>query len=86
MSRLRKTQPFYIVVIDEEQNKFNVLGPMLDDTEINHKVHKCQDSGRKVRCFSQDGQLTREEVINSVKTQQSSYYEFSIIPIVSDLP
>ncbi len=81
MSRSRKTQPFYIVVIDEEQNIFNVLGPMADDTEINHKVYKSQESGRQVRCYSQDGRFTREEVINSVKAQ-SSHCEFSIKPIV----
>ena len=75
MSWLQKNHPFLIVVLDHDQNKFNVLGPMADDTCITNKVYMCQDSGREVNCFTENGHSTKEQVIYSVKLQFR--YEFS---------
>lgn len=58
-----------MVVVDEDRKVFNILGPMTDDTDLNHKVCICQESGRSVRCFSEDAQQSREKIIESIKAQ-----------------
>ena len=68
-------QSCYIVVLDHDKKVFNVLGPMTDDSDITHRVYNCQQSGREVTCFTENGRYTMEQVIDSIKMQFR--YEFS---------
>jgi len=67
--RTRKIEPFFIVVTDADQKIFNVLGPMIDDTQINHRVVMCQDRGRMVNCHTAGSGQSREQIIASCTRQ-----------------
>ena len=81
MPRARRIDPFFIVVTDADQKKFNVLGPMTDDTQINHRVVLCQDQGRKVNCHTAGPGQSRAQIIASY-TQQFGF-AYSDEPIAS---
>ena len=59
-------QPFYLIITDRDKNRFNVVGPMTDDTEWINKVSHCQDEGRKVNCQTGSRVLSKEELIREV--------------------
>lgn len=65
MSRQRKINPFYIIVTDAGLGVFNVLGPMEDDTKINHQVAVLQNKGRRINCHTAGSGQSRQQVIDS---------------------
>jgi hypothetical protein len=42
-------KPFYVFLIDEDKNTFNIEGPMTDDTVWLEKGANAQNKGRNVR-------------------------------------
>jgi hypothetical protein len=55
MPKLRKNDSFYMVIIDEDNHTFSVVGPLLDDRGVTNSVCELQQAGRNVRCFSHNG-------------------------------
>jgi hypothetical protein len=74
MSRSRKIAPFLLVLIDDENRRFTVIGPISDDTSWNSRVCKAQDEGRQVRCFTPSTGQTREQVVVSVQSELNLTY------------
>lgn len=74
MPRLRKIDPFYLVLKDEDRDLFAVVGPMTDDTPWIHRVCQAQDKGRQVRCFTAGSDQTREQVIANAQHQLGLKY------------
>jgi uncharacterized OB-fold protein len=58
-------KPFYLIVVDEDQRLFNVIGPMADDRPWNDRVVNAQKTGRLVRCFTPPDGQTRDQLITS---------------------
>ena len=66
MPRQRKIEPFHLIITDRDKGVFNIVGPMIDDTEWNKKVCQCQDNGRHVNCQTANRALTEEQLISEV--------------------
>lgn len=43
---------FWIVVKDEDNKTFNVLGPRSDDTAVTKAVYEARKTGRNVNCHT----------------------------------
>jgi hypothetical protein len=74
MPRTRKIEPFFIVVTDRDKKVFNLLGPMSDDTQINHRVVQCQEKGRAVNCHTAGDGQSRQQIIASCTTELGLTY------------
>ena len=48
----RRRECFYLVVVDHDEKRFSVEGPMLDDSAWIDKIVVLQESGRDIRCFT----------------------------------
>lgn len=59
MTRNKSTDQFYLVIVDGDENVFNIEGPMTDDESWISQVTQLQEKGRKVRCFSHRGEKDR---------------------------
>ncbi len=66
MPRKKIIEPFYLIITDRDKGKFNIVGPMTDDTEWNQKVCLSQENGRHVNCQTGNQALTEEQLINEV--------------------
>lgn len=66
--------PFMMVVSSEEKRIFTVVGPMIDDTELTHKVFQAQGRNLRVRCFAAHPGMTREQVIAETKRHDQVVY------------
>jgi hypothetical protein len=66
--------PFYLVILDRNQEIFNVLGPMSDDRPWNDRVYSAQEGNRDVICFTPPLRA-REQIVESVRDEFA--YAFS---------
>jgi hypothetical protein len=64
MSRRLRIEPFLLVIVDDDQHAFSVLGPMSDDTDWNNRVCEAQSKGREVRCHAPERSQTRQQIID----------------------
>lgn len=59
----RHIEPFFLVIKDEDESIFTVIGPMTDDTRWIRRVNAAQRQGRKVLCFDDKRLSSRERII-----------------------
>ncbi len=45
-------EPFFLILRDEDKKKFNIVGPMTDDSDYAQRTMELQEQGRDVRCQS----------------------------------
>jgi len=67
---MRKIEPFFLVIIDEDKKEFTVEGLMTDDTYQTNKVADEQEKGRQVRCYVTD---EKEEVVSEMHGKGYKY-------------
>ena len=77
---MARREPFFLVVVDEDRGRFNVLGPMSDDTDWTNRVYNLQQTGHRVRCFTSSG-ATTAEIARSYEVQTG--YSFAPEPLFS---
>jgi hypothetical protein len=70
---------FLLVLVDEDQKLFNVLGPITDDDEWNAKIVDLQKSGRNARCFSSGVERSVEELAALYSRQTGFAYSNILI-------
>lgn len=75
MARKRRIEPFYLVLVDHDKKMFNVIGPIIDDSDWNKKIVELQQKGRKTNCFSVPGSESLKNIISSYSRQTG--YDFS---------
>ncbi len=66
MPRQRTIAPFHLIITDRDKGVFNIVGPMVDDTEWNERVCQCQGNGRHVNCQTANRNLTEQQIIVEV--------------------
>jgi hypothetical protein len=64
MPRESRVEPFYLIVIDKDDGRFSVEGPMTDDRLWNQAVVVAQKSGRQVRCSTASGSSAEDAARN----------------------
>jgi hypothetical protein len=64
---------FILVVMDHDNKKFSVEGPMRDDRPWNDAVLQAQDAGRDVRCFSSDDDLNPDSIADRISEEFRGY-------------
>jgi len=65
---------FYLVIVDEDKKKFNIVG-MYDDTMINQEIVELQNQGRNVRCFTSN--INEQNLFIKAKAYENQMgYEF----------
>lgn len=79
MSARRAKRSFFLVLVDDDQKTFNVVGPMTDDTAWNHKIVSLQEGGRQVRCFSTETTRTMEEIAARYARQTGFAYSEKLV-------
>ena len=82
MPRSRKIEPFYLVIIDDDYNIFNVVDRLTSDRDWNRQIVDLRDIGRNVRCFSHPGTYSTESIINMISN--GGRYRFSKQLIVEE--
>ena len=70
----KKTE-YWMIITDLDIKKFNIMGPVVDDTAITNQVRKLQDEGRTVECHSILADVSRESLAKSYSEQ--SQFRFS---------
>lgn len=75
MPRKRNIDPFYLVIKDEDNHIFNVIGPMKSDIEWTEKICELREAGRKVICFTHPVTDSKESIIQMMS--RSGEYEYS---------
>jgi hypothetical protein len=63
MSRTRRAEPFFLIIAHRTYGKFNVIGPMTDDTSWIDRTLAAQGQGESVNCHSTGCEQTLGEVI-----------------------
>ena len=48
----KRPEPFFLILRDEDKKKFNIVGPMTDDSDYAQRTAELQEGGRDVRCQS----------------------------------
>lgn len=66
---------FYLVIVDEDKKKFNVVGTR-DDTKINEEIVKLQKQGRQVRCFNPQNINEQNLFTKAKEYEDQTGYEF----------
>jgi hypothetical protein len=79
MAKQRKIDPFFIVVTDRKLGVFNVLGPMVDDTQITHQVAELQNKGCRLNCYTAGSGQSRQQVIDSYVSNYGLKYTDDLI-------
>lgn len=74
MPARRRIEPFYLVLKDMDKGVFTVVGPMVDDTNWNHRVCEAQDSGRHVACYTAGPGQSRQQIVSNVEDQLKLRY------------
>ena len=82
MPRRRNIDPFYLVIKDEDNHIFNVIGPTESDFDWNQKIVELQEAGRNIRCFMHPGSDSRESIIQMMS--RSGEYRHSEQLIVEE--
>lgn len=69
-----------MVIVNDDQKIFNVVGPMSNDEKLNADVCAEQMKGRNVRCFTSGNYQTKEELVAETKKELNLVYnaEFQI--------
>lgn len=75
MPRKKTIEPFHLIITDHDKGVFNIVGPMVDDTEWNKGVCQCQASGRHVNCQTGNQALTKEQLVSEVTKRLGLKYE-----------
>jgi hypothetical protein len=70
---------FLLVVVDEDEKVFNIVGPMTDDSEWNAKIVELQKSGRNVRCSSTVTERSVAELSELYSRQTGFRYSNTLI-------
>jgi hypothetical protein len=45
-------EPFFLILRDQDRKKFNIVGPITDDSDYAQRTAELQEEGRDVRCQS----------------------------------
>ncbi len=48
----KRAEPFFLILRDQDKKKFNIVGPMTDDSDYAQRTLELQEQGRDVRCQS----------------------------------
>ncbi len=70
---------FFLVVVDEDEKVFNIVGPMTDDSEWNAKIIELQKSGRNVRCFASGTERSVDQLAALFSSQTGFSYSNTLI-------
>jgi hypothetical protein len=46
----KRAELFFLILRDQDKNKFNIVGPMTDDSDYAQRTLALQEEGRDVRC------------------------------------
>jgi hypothetical protein len=81
MARVIIPSPYYLAICDEDKKKFNVMGPMSDDSEWTQRVSAAQRQGRRVRIQGPPMvPMTRVEFIDHIR--RFTRYTYTDEPIL----
>lgn len=69
-----RPEPFYLVVLDRDNQVFNVIGPIEDDTPYVRAANKMQDEGRNVQAHNPGEYDSRQAVIDAVTKEIGFIY------------
>ncbi len=47
-----RAELFFLILRDQDKKKFNIVGPMTDDSDYAQRTTELQEEGRDVRCQS----------------------------------
>ena len=69
MPRSRKKEPFYLVIIDHDNNIFNVVGPLSNINDWDRKIIDLRNTGRNVRRFTRSAAShSRDSLIRMISS------------------
>ncbi len=46
----KRAEQFFLILRDQDKKKFNIVGPMTDDSDYAERTAELQEQGRDVRC------------------------------------
>lgn len=75
----RKSRKFFLVLVDRDTRIFNVVGPMVDDSEWNARIVQLQESDRDVTSFSSAIERSVEEAAAAYSRQTGYTYSTELI-------
>jgi hypothetical protein len=79
MIKKNKFKQMFVIVADRDKKQFNVLGPVIDDTQITNKVCEAQTTGRNIMCNATDEFNTKESIIKTYAEQTGYNYVKELI-------
>lgn len=76
---MKKSRQFYLLIVDDDKEIFNVIGPISSDIDWSKKVVDLRKSGRNIRCFSCNINEPINNIINSYSQQMKYNYSEQLI-------
>ena len=76
---MKKAKAWWVLIKDDDQNLFNVIGPVTDDTRVTFRIVEEQKKGRSIRCETIPADRIREDVIRSWAEASGQTYTSKIL-------
>lgn len=54
----------FLLLVDHDTRRFNVIGPVADDSDWNARVVEAQRAGRRVNCSTSESQ-SEQDIVDS---------------------
>ena len=68
MSQTEPSQPFLLIIVDQDLRAFNLVEPKGDDTDWNRRVSEAREKGRNVRIDELPLMtMSRDEMIDAIR-------------------
>lgn len=67
MSKRHEIDSFFLILVDDKNRRFAVVGPIEDDTSWTNRVCKAQEQGHQVRCFTTPPGQAREQLVSDIQ-------------------
>lgn len=75
MPKRKRFEAMFLIITDHDNRVFNILGPILDDTNETNRVCELQGAGRNINCHVAQGYTNRESIIRAYTEQTGYQYE-----------
>lgn len=80
MPKRKMFEQMFLIITDHDNRVFNILGPIIDDTNPTNRVWELKRAGRNINCHVAEEYGNRESIIRDYTKQTGyQYVDSSII-------
>jgi hypothetical protein len=79
--RIKPPKSFLLIIVDQDMRVFNLVGPVSNDSDWNHRVSEARKKGRNIRIDDSPHMAsTRDEIVAETRKRLNcEYAEVSLV-------